>query len=317
MHILHAVILGLVEGITEYLPVSSTGHLIITSALLGLKDPASKDAIDAFEIVIQGGAILAVVGLYWPRFVQMLRGLTGADPAGFRLLTNVLVAFVPAAGIAFFTHKWITAHLFLPVPVVAALIIGGVYMIVVEYARSGRIARVRSSMAGKEIDDLNITDALKIGLLQIIALWPGTSRSMMTITGGYLVGLRPKAAAEFSFLLGVPTLLTACAYAIYKDLKDARAHHTQTFYETLGTGPVLVGVLVAALAAAVAVKWLVGFLGRHGLAPFGVYRIILGVMLTGLILGQIVRIEPAARADSAGATPTPVATPNAAPAMKN
>ena len=126
MHILHAVILGLVEGITEYLPVSSTGHLIITSALLGLKDPASKDAIDAFEIVIQGGAILAVVGLYWPRFVQMLRGLTGADPAGFRLLTNVLVAFVPAAGIAFFTHNWITAHLFLPVPVVAALIIGGV-----------------------------------------------------------------------------------------------------------------------------------------------------------------------------------------------
>lgn len=312
MHILHAIILGLVEGITEFLPVSSTGHLIITSALLGLKDPASKQAIDAFEIVIQGGAILAVVGLYWPRFVQMLKGLTGADPAGFRLLMNLMIAFVPAAGIGFLTHKWITDHLFTPAPVVAALILGGVYMILVEHARRGKFVRIGASMRGKEIDDLSFIDAFKIGVLQVVALWPGTSRSMMTITGGYLVGLRPRAAAEFSFLLGVPTLMSATLYALYKDLASARAHHTQPFYEVLGKGPVLIGIVVAAISAAAAVKWLVGFLTRHGLAPFGIYRIVLGVILTGLILGQIVRIEPEPRADSAGTTPTPVVAPNTA-----
>jgi len=128
MNIAEAVILGLVEGITEYLPVSSTGHLIIASSLLGLKGEEHKGAIDAFEIVVQGGAILAVMGLYWPRFIQMLRGMLGLDPAGLRLLLNIVIAFLPAAVIGVMIHSWIKAHLFFAGPVVAAMIVGGVYM---------------------------------------------------------------------------------------------------------------------------------------------------------------------------------------------
>ena len=205
MHTWQAVILGLVEGITEFLPVSSTGHLIITSNLLGLTDAKSKSAIDAFEIVIQGGAILAVVGLYWARFVQMLRGLLGMDNAGFKLLLNIVVAFLPAAVIGLLIKKWINQHLFYAWPVVLAFAVGGVYMIVVEARRSGRMGRPPYEGAGKGIEDMTALDALRIGALQVLAMWPGTSRSMMTITGGYFGGLRPAAAAEFSFLLGVPT----------------------------------------------------------------------------------------------------------------
>ncbi len=310
----HAVVLGLVEGITEYLPVSSTGHLIIASSLLGLDDPArpeQKAAIDAFNIVVQGGAILAVLGLYWPRVVQMIRGVLGRDAAGRWLFVNLVVAFIPAAILGKLLHDWIEEKLFHPGPVTAALIVGGIYMMLVEQWRVGRFGRVRRrgpEGQGMGVDDVTIPKALFIGLMQCVAMIPGTSRSMMTITGGVIAGLRPAAAAEFSFLLGLPTLGAATVYSLYKNMKYAEGDASEldpaaadvagvgdsavhgNLFEVLGTTSVLVGIVVAAISAAVAVKWLVGFLNHHGLTPFGWYRIVLGVSLIGLIVGGVVRM---------------------------
>jgi undecaprenyl-diphosphatase len=306
-----AVILGVVEGVTEYLPVSSTGHLILVSTLLGLEDPSKpeiKHAVDVFNIVIQGGAILAVLGLYWSRVVQMLRGLVGRDSAGLRLAINLVVAFLPAAIVGKLAHDWIEAHLFYAGPVVGALIVGGVYMMVIDAWRRRVIVRKAraaggapsdESAVGLGVEDVTIGKALVIGLMQCCGMWPGTSRSMMTITGGYLMGLRPAAAAEFSFLLGLPTLGAATLYSLYKNFSHGQADGGATggeVFRTLGTGPVVIGVVVSAVGAAVAVKWLVGFLNRQGLTPFGWYRIVLGVAMLGLIVGEVVRIEPEGKA---------------------
>ena len=200
-----AALLGLVEGITEYLPVSSTGHLILVESLLGLDGADSKPAMDAFSIVIQGGAILAVLGLYWTRVLTMLRGLAGRDAAGLRLLVNLVVAFVPAAAVGAPLDHWIEARLFHPLPVLAALAGGGGFMIALDrwWPRGERT-----------IEQLDWRHALAIGAMQCGALWPGTSRSMVVIAGGILVGLRARDAAEFSFLLGLPTLGAACAYTL-------------------------------------------------------------------------------------------------------
>lgn len=280
-----AIVLGLVEGITEYLPVSSTGHLIVTSSLMGLhKTPELKEAVNTFEIAIQGGAILAVLGLYFPRFLTMLKGLLGRDNAGFMLLVNLVIAFIPAALLGLLLNSFIKKHLFNLPMVIIALLVGGVVMIVVDrwYVIPRRYAG--SSGGGSELTDLTPGSALKIGLLQCFALWPGTSRSMMTITGGVLTGLKPAAAAEFSFLLGMPTLLAATLYALYKNYKLTQSQGTPSMIELLGWTPVILGAAVAAIAAAVAVKWLVGFLNRHGLTPFGIYRILFGLVLLALLL---------------------------------
>jgi undecaprenyl-diphosphatase len=294
MNTWHAIVLGLVEGITEYLPVSSTGHLEITADLLKLKtSPQAAAAVNTFNIVVQGGAILAVLGLYFPRFVQMLRGLMGKDNAGFRLLVNIAIAFIPAAVVGVLLKKKIEAYLFHPWPVVAAFIVGGVYMIVVEARRSGRWGSPKWNYdRGGTVDDITPGQALMIGCMQILAMWPGTSRSMMTITGGYFAKLKPAAAAEFSFLLGMPTLLAATVLTLGLDLWHSHKDHEPAFYTQLGVGPVVIGMVVAAVSAIVAVRWLVGFLNKHGLTAFGVYRILLGVALIGLILGQLVTIEP-------------------------
>lgn len=274
-----AMVLGLVEGITEFLPISSTGHLILASALMGLDTPGAKQAIDSFNIVIQGGAILAVAGLYWPRVLQMVRGLLGRDNAGTSLLINLIVAFIPAAVLGLLLDKFIEARLFSTWPVLFALAGGGVYMIWLDLRRRGRLTL--SPYASKGIDDLTPRDALVIGLLQCVAMWPGTSRSMMTITGGTLRGLSPKAAAEFSFLLGLPTLGAACLYKLAK-------HHDEI--KALGSTNVVLGIVVAAVTAAVAIKWLVGFLSRHGMIAFGIYRIVLAGVLCGLVLAGVVKI---------------------------
>jgi len=288
---LQAIILGLVEGITEYLPVSSTGHLILASAFLGLDDPAVKSSVDAFNIVIQGGAILAVLGLYFPRVLSMLRGLLGRDRNGLRLAVNILIAFLPAAILGMLLDDWISSKLFSPGPVIAALVVGGVYMIALERWRKRRFPEAKDGQVqpGLDIDDLTPAKALFIGLVQCIAMWPGTSRSMMTITGGVMAGLRPARAAEFSFLLGLPTLGGACCYKLLKNLKHASESGEPNLFEQLGYLPVVLGILVAAISAAFAVKWLVGFLNRNGLTPFGVYRILLGVLLAGLVLADIVK----------------------------
>ncbi len=263
-----AVVLGLVEGITEYLPVSSTGHLILVRSLLGLDDPGTKSALDAFSIVIQGGAILAVLGLYWRRVRQILLGIAGRDRLGLRLLVNIAIAFLPAAILGPFVDDWLEVHLFRPIPVLAALLVGGVWMISLDRTRDEA-----SAAPGLTVDSLSFRQALAIGALQCVAMWPGTSRSMMTIAGGTWIGLRPRDAAEFSFLLGVPTLGAACLYRLAKNLMAASRDGTPNLFETLGAGSVALGLVVATLSAALAVRWLVAFLTRHGLAAFGWYRI--------------------------------------------
>jgi undecaprenyl-diphosphatase len=268
-----AAVLGLVEGITEYLPVSSTGHLILASALLGLDTPQRREALAAFEIVIQGGAILAVLGLYRARVAAMLRGLVGRDPVGLRLVRNLLIAFLPAAVLGPLLGDWIERELFRAAPVLAALFLGGAWMVWL-----GR----RDPAAGASLDTLEARRALAIGLLQCGAMWPGTSRSMMTIAGGFLLGLRAREAAEFSFLLGLPTLGAACVYSLARNLWQTAQAGQPNLFEALGAGEVALGIAVAALSAALAIRWLVEFLGRRGLAPFGWYRIALTVLLAAL-----------------------------------
>lgn len=294
MTILDAIILGLVEGITEYLPISSTGHLILASALLGLNKSAdSKHAVDTFTIVIQGGAILAVLGLYWPRVVQMLRGLAGRDPVGRRLFLNILIAFLPAAVLGVMLDDWIELHLFHPVPVLAALALGGVAMIVIgrwqrSFFRGDEHADPTDTRSYVDIEHLTWKRALLVGLLQCVAMWPGTSRSMMTIVGGMLVGMRPRQAAEFSFLLGLPTLGGACAYKILKSLQSDQA----SFIDQIGWLPIVVGLAVATISAALAIKWLVAFLTHHGLALFGWYRLALCAVMAVLLWRGWLTIAP-------------------------
>lgn len=281
-----AVVLGLVEGITEYLPVSSTGHLILASSLLGLDGPEQASAMAAFQIVIQGGAILAVLGLYAGRVASMARGALGRDPEGLRLLGNLVLAFLPAALLGPLLDDWIEARLFRPGPVLAALLVGGVWMIWL-----GR-GHARHEAEGRDLDHVGWKQALAIGLLQCVAMWPGTSRSMMTIAGGLLLGLRPRAAAEFSFLLGLPTLGSACLFKLAKNLLAASESGGPNFVEQLGPAAVAIGLVVAAVSAAVAVKWLVGFLSRHGLEAFGWYRIALCAVLGAAIWSGAVSIAP-------------------------
>lgn len=309
----HAVVLGLVEGITEYLPISSTGHLILVSAFLGLDEtPDLKGAVDAFNIIIQGGAILAVLGLYWARVKQMLLGVLGlvklgpGHKAGLRLAINLVVAFLPAAVLGVLLDDWIDAHLFSTGPVLAALALGGVYMIALDRWRAHKAKTGHAEDVQHEIDEVTPLKALFIGLCQCVAMWPGTSRSMMTITGGVLVGLKPRAAAEFSFLLGLPTLGGACVYKLAKNLKQAHETGGPNLFEVIGVGAVVIGIVVATVSAAIAVRWLVGFLNKHGLSPFGWYRLALCAVLGGLILAGAVRIEHTTPAPSPNADIAPV-----------
>jgi len=280
MTLLDAAILGLVEGITEYLPVSSTGHLILTSALLGL----DGSGIDAFNIVIQGGAILAVLGLYRVRVLGMAQGLIGQNPEGRRLLVRLLIAFAPAAVLGPILDDTIEATLFRPVPVLAALAIGGVIML--------KLGKGRANSSDTDPADLPLRAALLIGLAQCIAMWPGTSRSMVTLAAGVALGLRPARAAEFSFLLGLPTLGGACVYKLVKDGDTVLA---------LGTPSLVVGILVATVSAAFAVRWLVGFLTNRGLAPFGWYRLALTVVVAAAWASGWVALD----ASSGDASSTP------------
>jgi undecaprenyl-diphosphatase len=285
-----AVVLGLVEGITEFLPVSSTGHLILTAWLLGLDAPETKPSLDAFQIVVQGGAVLAVLLLYRERVVEIGRGLLGRSAAGLRLLGRLVLAFVPAALLGPLFDTAFHDRLFRPGPVLAALLAGGIWMIWLGRRGPEGASDAAPGPGVQSLDHMPARMALMIGLFQCAALWPGTSRSMMTIAGGVLLGLRPKDAAEFSFLLGLPTLGSASLYSLLDNLSDARATGGPTLFEALGPAEVVLGLAVATLSAAVAVRWLVGFLGRHGLGAFGWYRIALAVVLGGLVAAGRLRV---------------------------
>ncbi|MBA2604752.1 MAG: undecaprenyl-diphosphate phosphatase [Acidobacteria bacterium] len=291
MNLLEAIVLGIVEGITEYLPVSSTGHLILASSLMGLTERVDKDSLDAFNIVIQGGAILAVLGLYRARVWQMIQGLLGRDAVGLRLAVNVTAAFMPAAILGVLLAGTIKRYLFFPLPVLSALAAGGVLMIAIDRWQERRFQKTTNPHDPRTYTDLEglpLRGALLIGLLQCLAMWPGTSRSMVTIVGGMLAGMKPRQAAEFSFILGLPTLGAACAYSLLKNL----AGDAPNMFETLGTAPMLAGLIVATVSAAVAVSWLVSFLTRHGLSPFGWYRLVLCVVMGALIWQGAVTISP-------------------------
>lgn len=289
-----AVILGVVEGVTEFLPVSSTGHLIIATRFLHLESekpltgkngealwyrkPSPKHpngepltlklAADTFNVVIQFGAIAAVALLYWGPLLSMLRGLFGRDPAGLRLLINILIAFIPAAGIGYLAHDWIEENLFSVGAVIVAQVAGAGLML---YAEFWRRRRAVLTPAREDFADLSPRAAAGIGALQVAAMWPGTSRSMTTIVGGYFAGLDPRRAAEFSFLLGFVTLTAATVFKSYK----SGAAMIQVF----GWSHVLLGGVVAAVTAAVCVKFLVHWLTRHGLAAFAFYRLAVAAIL--------------------------------------
>jgi undecaprenyl-diphosphatase len=270
-----ALILGLVEGLTEYLPVSSTGHLLLAQRLMGID---SSTASDAFAICIQAGAILAVLGIYRQRVAQMVMGAVGRNKAGQRLLINLLSAFVPAAVLGLLLEKPIKKYLFGGDewglwPVVAAWFAGGMAILVVSLARR---RRGTSPTTGFDLEHLTVRMALIVGLAQCIAMWPGVSRSLITIVGGVLVGLSLPAAVELSFLLGVITLTAATAYDALK--------HGPEMLATYGATPLLIGFGAAWLSAVLAVKWMVGYLKSHGMEIFGWYRVALAFVVAAWLL---------------------------------
>lgn len=267
-----AAVLGLVEGATEYLPVSSTGHLILAQRAMGIGERAEeREAADAYAISIQLGAIAAVLVLYFRRVRQMLLGLIGRDRAGRTLSLNVLIAFLPAAVIGLLLEETIKGSLFGLWPVVAAWAVGGLAILAVARWRRGR-----PPVAGGALVELTWRSALLIGLAQCLAMWPGTSRSLVTIVGGLLVGLSVPAAVEFSFLLGLLTLGAATGWDLLQ--------HGPAILAAYGWLNPLVGFVVAALAAFAAVKWMVAYLERHGLAVFGWYRVGLALLVAVLLL---------------------------------
>jgi undecaprenyl-diphosphatase len=288
MEIWQALLLGLIEGITEYLPVSSTGHLIVAQRFMqiGTGSETDKLAADAFAICVQGGAILAVLGLYYKHVLKMLKGVLGRDPEGLKLAIAVLVGFLPAAVLGLLLNDIIEEKLFGLWPVIFAWVAGGFAILwTVNYRR-----RNPPRGNGRDILKLAWQSALFIGLLQCIAMWPGTSRSLMTICGGLIVGLSVKAAVEYSFLLGVLTLTAATAKKAIWGIDGAGAAYEAWFggsrlmWDTYGPIPLAAGILAATISAAFAVKWLVSYLQSHGLQIFGYYRIFIGILAAALIL---------------------------------
>jgi undecaprenyl-diphosphatase len=278
---LKAAILGIVEGLTEFLPISSTGHLIVAASLLGFTGENAK----TFEIAIQTGAMVAVIWEYRRRLLGTVAGLA-TDPAARRFTVNVLVAFTPAVLLALVFGRVIKEHLFHPVPVAAAFIIGGIVILIVERRhkrlygerdlQGGRLARVES------VDAMTTLDALKVGLAQCAALIPGTSRSGATIIGGMLFGLSRKAATEFSFYLAIPTLIGAGAYSVYKQ-RDLLSWADVPLFA--------VGLVFAFFSALVCIRWLIRYVATHDFIGFAWYRIVFGLLIlatsyTGLISWQ-------------------------------
>lgn len=271
MSVGQAAVLGLVEGITEYLPVSSTGHLILAQRAMGIGgDNGGKDAADAYAICIQLGAILAVLGLYRREILRLLRGLAGRDRDGLRLAVNLVAAFAPAAVVGLTLGGAIKQHLFGLWPVVSAWLAGGLAILAVDRGKG------RRPVATTGLYGLGVHGALVIGLFQCLAIWPGVSRSLVTIVGALLVGMGLEAAVVFSFLLGALTLGAGTAYDGLR--------HGQLLLDTYGAASLLTGFAVALAAALVAVRWMIGYLKRHGLALFGYYRVAIALVVGGLIL---------------------------------
>jgi len=256
--LLTIILLGIVEGVTEFLPVSSTGHLILASALLGY-DSAYWEV---FNIVIQLGAILAIVVLYWRTFWAVISGLLRVDPVSIRFVRNLLVAFLPAAVIGLALHKYIEALLASPVTVCVALIVGGVAILFIERTvKEGDIAGVA---------DIPLPKVIGIGFIQCLAMIPGVSRSGATILGALSLGVERRTAAEFSFFLAIPTMLGATALELFKN------RHELASGGGVGFGGIAIGFVVAFIVALLVVRWFVGIVTKRGFSPFAWYRIVAG-----------------------------------------
>ena len=257
---LKALIMGIVEGLTEFLPISSTGHLILTASLLDF----TGEKVKVFEIAIQAGAMLAVCWEFRVRIAAVLAGLF-SDAKAQRFTLNLIIAFLPAAALGFLFNKAIKAKLFSAVPVALAFIIGGLIILWMERRnKNAPAARVES------VDDMTALDALKVGVAQAFALIPGTSRSGATIIGGMLFGLSRKAATEFSFFLAIPTLFAATIYSVYKEWALLSAADLPWFG---------VGAISSFFSAFLCVRWLLRYISSHDFTAFAWYRIVFGFVI--------------------------------------
>lgn len=269
--LIKAAIMGIVEGLTEFLPISSTGHLILAGSLLGgFEDTRGK----VFEIAIQTGAILAVIIVYWQRLRATATGL-GSDERARRFVLNVAIGFLPAVILGLLFGKAIKAHLFTPVVVATSFIVGGFIILWAE-------RRPPSAVRVHEVDQMTPWDALKVGLVQCLAMVPGTSRSGSTIIGGMLLGLSRKAATDFSFFLAIPTLIGAGLYSLYKERSALAVADVPLF---------AVGLLFSFISAWICVRWLLRYIASHSFTPFAWYRIAFGIVVlvtayTGVVVWQ-------------------------------
>lgn len=256
-----AAILGVVEGITEFLPISSSGHLLIAERLMNIGDtPETAKAADTYTIVIQAGAILAVLVISWRRVLDVLKGIIGKSPEGRRLFVALVLSFLPAAAIGIAGESGIKKHLLEPIPVSIAWIAGALAILIV-----GAKLHERGKSIGRTIADITPRDAVIIGFAQALALWPGTSRSLVTILGALALGISLSAAVEYSFLLGLMTLGAATAKDVVSD--------GQHLIDTYGTTNPMIGFVVAFVSAVIAVRWMVGYLQQHDLKVFAWYRL--------------------------------------------
>ncbi len=265
--LIKAALMGVVEGLTEFLPISSTGHLILAGALLGFNDDKAK----VFDIAIQTGAIGAVILVYWQKIRTTLVSLP-TDTQARQFALNVLIAFVPAVLLGLLFGKAIKAHLFTPMVVASTFILGGVVILWAER----RQAQLPGAVRIQEVDDMSWKDALKVGLVQCLAMVPGTSRSGATIIGGMLMGLSRKAATDFSFYLAIPTLIGAGAYSLFKE----RALLSWADMPMFG-----VGLLASFVSAWLCVRWLLRFIATHSFTGFAWYRIVFGVVVLATAWG--------------------------------
>lgn len=269
--IIKAIILGIVEGVTEFLPVSSTGHLIIVGKFLNFEKPFA----DLFDVVIQLGAILAIVVLFWNKIVESFK--TIIDPSfksfGSRLWRNLIIAFIPSGAIGFLLHKKVEAKLMFPLPVAGALFVGGILMIFAEN-------KFRKNNRTNDIADVTLRQAFIIGCFQCLSvIWPGFSRSASTIIGAWIVGLSTVAAAEFSFFLAIPTMVVATGYTLLKSL---------TSITTFELFIILIGFVVSFIVALLVVESFMNFLKKRKMRVFAVYRIILAIVIIGLTALKVI-----------------------------
>jgi undecaprenyl-diphosphatase len=265
--LLKAAVMGVVEGLTEFLPISSTGHLILAGALLGFEDEKAK----VFDIAIQTGAILAVVIVYWHKIAGTMVALPTQRMAR-RFALNVLIAFLPAVVLGLLFGKFIKSHLFTPTVVASTFILGGFIILWVEGWGSRRKPDEHPNDRARiqNVESMTPKDAFKVGLVQCLAMVPGTSRSGATIIGGMLLGLSRKAATDFSFYLAIPTLIGAGAYSLYKERALLSMADLPVF---------LVGLLFSFLSAWVCVRWLLRYIASHSFVPFAWYRIAFGCVV--------------------------------------